>query len=221
MKRIIIALSLLFFGAFLTLNAQEVEKQVKFETNKGSFTIKLYNETPLHRDNFLKLVKEGAFINLTFHRVISNFMIQAGGGITGNNTRVLETRQEKYSEMIPAEINYPTLFHKRGAVAAARTGDEVNPERKSSPMQFYIVVGQFYLEEELSRFSLPEGVTMPENIKQAYMTEGGTPHLDTEYTVFGEIIDGWNTVEKIQKVETDSNDKPLKDVFIKSVKILN
>lgn len=203
------------------LFAQEIEKQVKFETNKGSFTIKLYNETPLHRDNFLKLVKEGAYNNLTFHRVIANFMIQAGGDIKGGNTKAYETIQNKYSELIPAEIQYPKLFHKKGALSAARTSNEVNPDKKSDPIQFFIVVGQCYLEKEVDDFKHPNGISITEEIKKAYMTEGGTPHLDGEYTVFGELVDGWNTVYKIQKVETDTSDKPLKDVYIKSAKIIN
>lgn len=221
MKRYLSLLAFLLLMSSSLLSAQEVEKQVKFETNKGSFTVKLYNETPLHRDNFLKLVEAGAYNNLTFHRVIANFMIQAGGVIKGNNTKAYEALEEKYSELIPAEIQYPKLFHKKGALAAARTSNEVNPEKKSDPIQFFIVVGQCYLENEMGDFKLPEGVSMTEEIKHAYMTEGGTPHLDCEYTVFGELVDGWKTIYKIQKVETDTSDKPLKDVYIKSAKILN
>lgn len=219
MKKIITLLFLLM--AVTTLSAQEKETRVLFKTNRGDFTIKLYNETPIHRDNFVKLVKEGAYNNLTFHRVIRNFMVQAGGGMKDDNIRGYEAREGRYHEMLPAEIHYPQLYHKRGALAAARIGNERNPEKKSSPIQFYIVIGQFYLESELEAFPQPDGTPMPEEIKQAYMTIGGTPHLDNEYTVFGELVEGWKTIEKIEREETDGEDKPLKEIYIKSATILD
>ncbi|MDN4754733.1 peptidylprolyl isomerase [Porphyromonadaceae bacterium W3.11] len=221
MKKILTLLCLILMGITSSTNAQNVEKQVKFVTNKGSFTIKLFNETPLHRDNVLMLVKEGAYNNLTFHRVIPNFMVQAGGGMRHNDSKGLESLMERHSKKIPNEINYPKLFHKRGAVAAARVSNEVNPNKESDPIQFYVVVGQYYLESELTQMAKQSGVEMSEDIVKTYMTQGGSPHLDNEYTVFGEVIDGWKTIEKIQKVETDSSDEPTKEIFIKSAEILN
>lgn len=200
--------------------AQEQEYQVEFKTNVGKFTVKLYNETPLHRDNFLALVREGAYNNLLFHRVIKNFMVQAGGDAREPYQKKYEALKAKHSKMLPAEIKYPQLYHKRGALAAARIGDEENPDRASDPIEFYIVVGEFYLEKELKAYETKERGEMPREVKQTYMTEGGTPHLDNEYTVFGELVDGYKTIEKIQNRETGENNRPLKEVYIISAKIL-
>lgn len=200
--------------------AQEQEYQVEFKTNVGKFTVKLYNETPLHRDNFLALVREGAYNNLLFHRVIKNFMVQAGGDARESYKKKFEALKAKHSKMLPAEIKYPQLYHKRGALAAARIGDEENPDRASDPIEFYIVVGEFYLEKELKAYETKERGEMPREVKQTYMTEGGTPHLDNEYTVFGELVDGYKTIEKIQNRETGENNRPLKEVYIISTKIL-
>lgn len=218
MRKIVFSIILVLVA--LSAVAQEKEYQVEFKTNVGSFTVKLYNETPLHRDNFLALVREGAFNNLLFHRVIKNFMVQAGGATKGNKQWALERLQSEYSEMIPAEFHYPKLFHKRGALAAARQGDEENPEKKSDPIQFYIVIGQYFLENELAAYETEERGKMPDNVKQSYMTEGGTPHLDTQYTVFGELLDGMKTIEKIENQETDTDDRPIKDIYIISAKII-
>lgn len=203
----------------LTASAQEKQYQVEVKTNVGTFTVKLYNETPLHRDNFLKLVREGVYNNLVFHRVIKNFMVQAGGAYRGDNEKALELVTSKHSEMIPAEFRYPQIFHKRGALAAARQGDNTNPEKMSDAIEFYVVVGEFFLENELKTFENEERGVMPDNVKQTYMTEGGTPHLDTQYTVFGELIDGFKTIDKIQNREVDSANKPFKEVYIISTKI--
>ena len=202
----------------LILTAQQPEARVKFKTNKGSFTIKLYNETPLHRDNFLQVVREGTYDDMLFHRVIRNFMVQAGGALKGDDGTQYQKVEAKHPHLIPAEFCYPTLFHKRGAVAAARVGDEKNPDQASDPIQFYITIGQFYLEEELR--AMAGGKEMPPHVLEAYKTEGGTPHLDKAYTVFGEVIEGWKTIEKIEQVQTDDSDRPLKDVVIISATIL-
>lgn len=219
--RRLLPLLLLSFAllSFLTLKAQQPEVRVQFKTNKGSFTIKLYNETPLHRDNFLRVVREGTYEGMLFHRVIRNFMIQAGGALQGDDGTKYEAIAAKYPDLIPAEFRYPTLFHKRGAVAAARVGDELNPEQASDPIQFYITIGQFYLEGELKDFESTR--EMPPHVREAYKTEGGTPHLDGAYTVFGEVVEGWKTIEKIAKQETNAEDRPVKDVFIRSVIILS
>lgn len=199
--------------------ASETFSYVKIQTNKGSFTVKLYNDTPLHRDNFIRLVKSKSYDNLLFHRVIRNFMVQNGGAKKGLKD-LRGTKLETLSEAtIPAEIRYPDHFHKQGALAAARISDEENPEKKSDGIQFYVVIGQFYLEKELIAMEKQSGRTMPKEVKQAYMTEGGTPHLDGEYTVFGEVVEGMNTILEIQNAETDSENKPTKDIFIKRTEL--
>ncbi len=221
-KRIQHILLALLFTTFFPLisSAQEVEYKVKFKTNKGSFTVKLYNETPLHRDNFLMLVREGAYKDLLFHRVIKNFMVQAGGDINGDKKDAFEYLKLKHSELIPSEIVYPKYFHKQGALAAARIGDDENPERKSDPIEFYVVVGTCFLESELAPYETEDRGMMPPKVKESYMKIGGSPHLDTQYTVFGEVIEGYNTIEKISKMNTDSNDRPLENVYIISATIL-
>ena len=138
-------------------------------------------------------------------------------GISAPATHQQGTDAEPVAE---AEILYPKLFHKRGAVAAARVGNDINPERRSDGLQFYIVMGQFYLEGELREFESEER-PMPEEVKKAYMTEGGTPHLDGEYTVFGQIVSGMRTIEKICASETDETDKPRKEIYIKSAKVVS
>ena len=194
---------------------------VKFRTNKGNFTIELYDDTPLHKANVLKHVEAGDYDGLLFHRVIRNFMAQVGGAIH-QGTKAGEKRLEELSEAkLPKEILYPKYFHKRGAVAAARLGDDENPEWMSDGIQFYVSVGQFYLEKELKKYATDSIAPMTEEIKKHYMTEGGIPHLDGRYTVFGEVVDGMNTILKIQSMETDGSDKPLKPVYIKSAKIVS
>lgn len=216
-RRFLLFTTLLFS---LSALAQEQEYQVEFKTNVGKFTVKLYNETPRHRDNFLSLVREGAYDNLLFHRVIKNFMVQAGGDAREPYKKRYEALKARLSEMIPAEIRYPQLYHKRGALAAARIGDEENPDKASDPIEFYIVIGEFFLEKELKAYETEERGEMPAEVKQQYMTEGGTPHLDNEYTVFGELVDGFKTIDKIQNRETGENNRPLKEIYIISAKIL-
>lgn len=169
----------------------------------GDITIRLSDLTPAHRDNFLQLTDEGYFDGLLFHRVIENFMIQGG--------------DPRYWEKIPAEICFPQLYHRRGALAAAREGDGVNPERKSSRTQFYIVWGRTFDAQQMVRQEQrlqQVGVELPQHIREVYMTEGGTPHLDGQYTVFGEVVEGLDIVEKIQGVITDDMDRPIEDVRI-------
>jgi cyclophilin family peptidyl-prolyl cis-trans isomerase len=128
-----------------------------------------------------------------------------------------ETGNPRYWEKIPAEINFPQLYHRRGALAAAREGDFVNPERKSSRTQFYIVWGRTFDAEQLARMEqrlAMQGITLPDNVREAYMNEGGTPHLDGQYTVFGEVLQGLDVVDKIQQMATDKNHRPLADVRI-------
>ncbi|MDO4191650.1 MAG: peptidylprolyl isomerase [Bacteroidales bacterium] len=243
---------------------------VKLETTKGDIIVRLYDETPNHRDNFLKLVKEEYYNNTLFHRVIKDFMIQGGDpdSVNAPANKMLGTGGPNYT--IKAEI-LPSLFHKRGALAAARQGDEVNPERESSGSQFYIVWGQCYkmaqiqqlnkqlqmqqtqqafstlvaqhraeilqlrkdrnqaglmeLQEKLIKEAEKEAKTMGEPLSkeqiELYTTIGGTPHLDGQYTVFGEVVEGLDVVEAIQSTPTQRGDRPKEDIKIISTIIID
>lgn len=237
--------------------------QVKITTTEGDILVNLYDETPQHRDNFIRLAREGYFNGTLFHRVIKDFMIQGGdpnskGAPAG---KTLGTGGPDYT--IPAEFVYPKLFHKRGALSAARLGDEVNPNRESSGSQFYIVWGKVYKASELKQMekqlemqqeqtifnqlakenhdkimdlrrnrdraglqelqdeliaetkaiSMEKGKpAFTEEQKEAYTTIGGTPFLDNQYTVFGEVVEGLDVVEKIQNTATGRNDRPTQDI---------
>lgn len=237
--------------------------KVRIKTTEGDILVRLYDETPKHRDNFLKLAGEGYFDGTLFHRVIKDFMIQGGdpdskGAPKG---KMLGTGGPDYT--LPAEFVYPKLFHKRGALSAARLGDEVNPERESSGSQFYIVWGKTYKSAELKQMErqlemqqeqtvfnklakenrdkimelrrnrdcaglqelqdeliaetkaicLEKGKpTFTDEQREAYTTVGGTPFLDNQYTVFGEVEEGLDVVEKIQNCETMRGDRPAEDV---------
>ena len=207
-------------------------KRVALETTMGKIVVELSDLTPLHRDNFVALTEEGYFDSLLFHRVIENFMIQGGDPrtrtISGSefDANGPETGEARYWGKIDAEILFPTLFHQRGALAAAREGDVVNPQRRSSSTQFYIVWGRTFTDEQLdaqqARISrATQGqVTLPDHIRQAYKTIGGTPHLDGQYTVFGHVVEGLEIVEKIQRTATDSLDRPVEDVRILKATVL-
>lgn len=233
---------------------------VKISTSLGDIVVKLYDETPLHRDNFLKLAKEGYYDGTIFHRVIKNFMVQGGDPDSKNPQPNAQYGTGGPDYTIEAEIK-PTLYHKRGALAAARTGDEVNPERRSSGSQFYIVWGDVYNEGQMGNLSKQMEMMAQQNIfsrlaaenkskimdlrrnrdregllalqdelvakakelakkegglseeqKQIYSTVGGTPHLDGQYTVFGEVTEGLDVVEKIQSVQTLRGDRPVEDI---------
>lgn len=244
--------------------------KVKLETSMGNIVVELYNETPQHRDNFVKLVKEGYYDGVLFHRVIKDFMIQTGDGNskTAGPETALGDGDPGYT--IPAEFVYPKYFHKRGALAAARTGDQVNPERRSSGSQFYIVTGKIYSSDELQMMSkrmadmakqdifrrlVMENRQKIEQLQQAqdqsaiqalqneliqqteteaaksapsmtdeqidaYTSIGGTPHLDGQYTVFGEVIEGMDVVDKIQNTTTGRMDRPTVDIKIIKATVL-
>ena len=247
-----------------------IETQVLIETNMGNMTVKLYNETSRHRANFLKLVKRGIYNGVLFHRVINDFMIQAGDPDSkhASDTTLLGNGFVGYR--IPAEF-VSKYYHKRGALAAARESDEENPKKESDGSQFYIVTGKVVTSEKLyelvkeknenryqavydslkkpllkemdklkksgNKIALLELQDKIENErdqvlcneipfnftpeqKKIYTTIGGVPHLDGEYTVFGELVSGWNVVDKIQHVKTDKNDRPLKNVVIKKMVLL-
>lgn len=240
------------------------ETLVRLETTMGNITVKLYNETPKHRENFIKLTKEGTYDSTLFHRVIKNFMIQAGDpqSKTATDTTTLGNGDVGYT--LPAEFN-PKFFHKKGALAAARLGDEVNPNKESSGCQFYIVTGRKFSEaqmismenqlnearletvfNELARKHMKEiykmrkagdndgllelqdsleaqarGIVAKEPALKfsreqiaAYTTVGGAPHLDGAYTVFGEVTEGMEVIDKIQAVKTNRADRPETDVRI-------
>lgn len=258
-------------------NIKEMTKQnkpgdvlVEIKTTEGDLTVRLFGDTPRHRDNFVKLAKEGYYNGVLFHRVINEFMVQTGDpdSKTAPAGKMLGSGGPGYD--IEAEIVYPAHFHKRGALAAARQGDQVNPERRSSGSQFYIVTGKAYndstlnqmerqlqmmqkqnifndlarehrdsimtlrrnrdqaglqaLQDELVAITEKKAAEAPARLtaeqREAYTTTGGTPHLDNQYTVFGEVVDGMDVIDKIEKVETDSHDRPLKDVKILSMRVL-
>ncbi|MBW6492645.1 MAG: peptidylprolyl isomerase [Lentimicrobium sp.] len=188
-------------------SASSPEKQTKIliETEFGNMTAVLYNETPQHRDNFVKLVKQGWYNGSIFHRVIKNFMIQGGGH---------EANINDPGYKVPAEF-VSKYFHKKGALAAARMGDQVNPQRASSGSQFYIVQGQVLNDQQLNTFEAQKKKTFSPERRAAYKTIGGTPHLDDEYTVFGEVISGLEVIDKIAAVQTGPGDRPVKDVPMK------
>ena len=217
------AIGLLLIGILSSfhLQAQEVETLVLIDTDMGKIKVKLFNDTPQHRDNFIKNVKEHRYDGLLFHRVIKQFMVQ-GGDINSKDAPIeqhLGDGDPGYT--IPAEIVYPKYFHKRGMLCAARTSDDENPERASSGTQFYIVTGKFYTEMELDKMEKAENRTFTPEERQAYMLEGGAPNLDNKYTVFGEVIKGMKVVDKIQFVETNEDDRPLKNIKIKTMTIVD
>lgn len=199
-----------------TINKTEPMTKVLIETSMGNITIALYNETPQHRDNFIKLVKEGYYDGVLFHRIIQGFMIQTGDpdSKTAKPGQRLGMGGPEYR--IPAEF-VPTLFHQRGAVAAARDN---NPAKASSGSQFYIVDGKTYDESYLNMISQRTGKTFTEEQKHVYSTVGGAPFLDGDYTVFGEVVSGMIIVDKIAAQQKDANDRPLEDIKIISAKVI-
>lgn len=199
----------------------EKETLVLIETDMGKIKVKLYNDTPLHRDNFIKNVKEHLYDGLLFHRVIRQFMVQAGDIHSQDAPADKHLGDGDPDYTIPAEIVYPKHYHKAGALCAARTADEVNPKRESSASQFYIVTGKFFTSMELDKMEKEKGMKFTDEERHSYMLEGGRPDLDGQYTVFGEVVDGLKSVFKIQMVETNSeDDRPLKNIKIKTMKIV-
>lgn len=219
MKRILFLIALVY-GASANLWAQTSTTEVLLETTMGNIRIALYDETPQHRDNFLKLTKMGSYDSLLFHRVIKDFMVQSGDIFSkrAKPGQLLGTGDYDYTQ--EAEFRLPKIFHRRGVVAAAREGDEKNPERRSGASQFYIVWGKIYDDRRLDYTqmkldSITNGeVQLTPEMREVYKTIGGTPHLDGQYTVFGEVTEGLYLIEKMQMVETDKNDRPLEDIRI-------
>ncbi|MGH1335235.1 MAG: peptidylprolyl isomerase [Aureispira sp.] len=186
---------------------------VELVTDYGTMELQLYAHTPQHRDNFVKLVKQGFYDSLLFHRVIDNFMIQGGDPVSKGAAPNVMLGNGGPGYTIPAEF-VDTLVHLKGALAAARMGDAVNPKKASSGSQFYIVEGQRVKGEMLDQMQMRSGIVYTEAQKKAYATAGGTPHLDGGYTVFGRVISGMDVLEKIAAVPV-SGSRPKKDVMMK------
>jgi len=217
---------ILFIG-FMMLNfavmsqQKSNEKVIKFviHTDYGDMKGYLYNETPQHRDNFAKLAKEGYYDDLLFHRVISDFMIQGGDPNSKDAQPGVPLGSGGPGYKVPAEFN-KNLIHKKGALAAARQADQVNPEKASSGSQFYIVQGKKYSGAHLDAMAAQMGLSWTDDQKKTYETVGGTPFLDMNYTVFGEITDGLDIIDKIAAVQKGEGDRPVKDIKIK-IKLIN
>lgn len=217
MKKIYL-LSIVFLVILGTFSCKKKEVIVQISTEYGDIKIKLYNETPLHRDNFVKLTKEGFYNGTLFHRVIQDFMIQGGDPDSKDAKPDVMLGNGGPGYTIPAEIA-SHLFHKKGALAAARMGDNVNPKRESSGSQFYIVHGQKFNDEQMNMMEQQRNITFTEEQRDIYKTIGGTPHLDTQYTVFGEVIEGLDVVDKIAASKTASANRPEEDIKM-TIKII-
>lgn len=193
---------------------------VALDTSMGRIVVALYNDTPLHRDNFLRLVRSGWYDGLLFHRVIPGFMIQAGDSASRHALPGQLLGESPESHPVPAEIRFPAHYNRRGALAAAREGDDVNPERQSSESQFYIVTGQPLTDEQLDKTQerldrrTAGTVKLTPAQRRVYVTEGGAPHLDGQYTVFGQVVEGMDVADRIQYASRDENDRPTEDVRI-------
>ncbi len=208
-------------SSLILIACKKSEVHVVLQTTKGDIELKLYDATPQHRDNFVKLVKECAYDSLLFHRVIRDFMIQGGDPDSKDAAPGVFLGEGDRPYTVPAEFSLDEgIFHRRGVLAAAREGDDVNPEQRSSAMQFYIVWGKIFDEQGLDnvqkRLDERTGgrVKLTPEMREVYKTVGGTPHLDGQYTVFGEVVSGLDVVDAIQQVPTDRNDRPLDDVRI-------
>ena len=197
------------------------KKDVLMQTDAGIMIFRLYDETPQHRDNFLTLVKAGYYNGISFHRVIQSFMIQAGDERTKQN---IDTNKLLKDYTIPAEFR-PELFHHKGVLAAARMGNDVNPQKASSGVQFYIVQGRVHTDfslDSVETFRL-EGRKLPIEHRAVYKIEGGSPHLDQNYTIFGNMIRGMDVLDSIASVKTTGKgkgDKPLSDIRIVRMKLI-
>ena len=208
--------SLLFLALLLSSCGGEKNRKVEIQTEFGNMKVELFNSTPVHRDNFIKLANEGFYDDLLFHRVISNFMIQGGdpnskGAAPGQS---LGTGGPGYT--IDHEINEK---HFKGRLSAARQGDAVNPEKKSSGSQFYVVQGTPVSRTQLESMGARSGLTYTDEEIQIYESAGGTPHLDNDYTVFGQVVEGLEVIDKIAAVQCDARNRPLEDIKMKVVVI--
>lgn len=215
----IVASFVLFYGCFNKEAVVKEEPIILIRTSVGDIKVKLYKDTPLHRDNFVKLLKAGFYNDLLFHRVISGFMIQAGDPNSkgAEPETVLGNGGPGYT--IPAEI-VSKYFHKKGALAAARMSDDVNPQKESSGSQFYIVQGKLFTDEGLDMYEQKFNYKFTPEQREAYKSVGGAPHLDGAYTVFGEVIEGFDVIDFIAMQRCDKNDRPEDNIKILEIKIL-
>lgn len=230
MKQILLFLLLLLttptFAQSSSTASLNQDIEIEFKTTMGDFRVRLFSDTPIHSQHFAQLVREGYYDGLLFHRVIRNFMIQAGDSTsrTAKPNQPLGEADRNYT--LAPEFRTPLHYHHRGALAAARESDDVNPERRSSATQFYVVWGKRWTPNELANVrehvDAETGANglITDNMALDYYTRGGSPHLDGQYTVFGEVSTGLEIIDKIQKVNTDRNDRPRVDVRILSARIL-
>ena len=220
----IIRFSLLALALIASVPTMAQSRQVMLETTAGNILLTLYDDTPKHRDNFLKLVNEQFYDSLLFHRVIKNFMIQGGDPDSRHAEPGVTLGEGSTDYTVEAEFFSPEgrLLHphKRGALAAAREGDNENPERRSSGCQFYIVWGRTYATQQLYQIGdkveakTDHRVTMTDELLDLYHKTGGAPHLDGQYTVFGEVTEGLDVVDRIQQAQTDDYARPIDDIRI-------
>jgi cyclophilin family peptidyl-prolyl cis-trans isomerase len=219
MNKLLLLVSVLFASAYnlkptYQLRKGDLNKDVELVTTKGTLVIRLSDSTPLHRNNFLKLVNQHFYDGILFHRVMSQFMVQAGDPKSKTARPGEALGQGNLGYTVPAEMR-PYLFHKKGALAAARTPDEINPTRESNGSQFYLVHGRIYSEDELNSVETRlNGYKIPEAHREVYKTLGGTPSLDQKYTVFGEVIKGIAVIDSIAAVTTGERNRPVEDVRI-------
>lgn len=229
MKYLAIILSLVLFCSCnpklsTGLRKNDLKRDVEMVTTKGTMVIRLSDSTPLHRDNFIRLVKEKFYDSILFHRVINNFMIQAGDPGSKSSSPVQRLGSGEIGYTIPAEFR-ETMFHKKGVIAAARMADDVNPQKASSGSQFYIVQGRIFDDKGLDSvetFRL-RGRKLPISHREIYKRIGGTPHLDQNYSVFGEVVKGMNVIDTIASVPTSEQqggDRPLTDVRILKTRLI-
>ena len=223
-NRFLFLVSFLLFLCVIPLQGKKREKRavVRIETSCGTIRVALSDDTPLHRDNFLKLAASGFYDGTLFHRCIRDFMIQGGDPDSRNAPKGKLLGEGNPGYTIPAEFCLPYLYHWRGALAAAREPDDINPEQNSSGCQFYIVYGRKQGPGDIKkvRSMLQEkGIEITSQMSDDYQMRGGTPHLDGQYTVFGEVIEGLDVVRRIQEVATDSNSRPLEDVVIQRMTV--
>ena len=219
-----ISLSLFCFAQQdVVLKKKDRKRDVLMQTSYGDMVIRLSDSTPLHRDNFLKLVKSHYYDSVLFHRVIKNFMIQGGDPDSKQAPAGKPLGEGGPAYTVPAEFR-STLFHKKGVIAAAREGDNINPQKASSGSQFYIVQGKIFTEgglDSLETYRIKRKI--PADQREVYKTLGGTPHLDQNYTVFGEVVKGLDVVDKIAAVQTskgEDRDRPITDVRVIKMKLI-